>query len=74
MTTLDLVLEAISEQLGQSDYDIDESLFSYGADSLDFLEILMILEDRLEIELNEEDFSLSMSIRKFAETVDEHLQ
>ena len=73
MTTLDLVLEAISEQLGQSDYDIEESLRSYDADSLDFLEILMILEDRLEVELNEEDFSLSMSIRKFAETVDEHL-
>ena len=73
MTTLNLVLEAISEQLGQSDYAIEESLLSYGADSLDFLEILMILEDRLEIILNEEDFSLSMSIRKFAETLNEHL-
>lgn len=52
------IREIVAEQLGISEEEIQEdSLFGrdLGADSLDFYELVMALEEEFDIEISEED-------------------
>ena len=73
MTSLEVVKKALSEHLGQSDYQPDQTLSSLGLDSLDFLEVLMLIEDEVNVDLDEERFKLSMTIQQFSEVLDEFI-
>lgn len=55
--TEDEVVRAIAAQTGSREEDISSSdkLFDLGADSLDIIEIIMELEERIGIEIGEDD-------------------
>ncbi len=69
MVSIDVVINAVVEQLGPGDYEASNTLLECGADSLDFVEILMTIEDAIDISLNEDDFSMSMTLQQMAEVI-----
>ncbi|MFT0533971.1 acyl carrier protein [Castellaniella hirudinis] len=62
----------ISECLGipESSITPDSSLDSLGADSLDVIEIVMALEDRMGIEISDAEFEACESVRDVIELVE----
>lgn len=74
MTSLEITKQAVAEHIGAGDYQPDQTFLSLGIDSLDFLEILMIVEDETDTNLDEERFSLTMTLGQFAEVLNEFLQ
>ena len=71
-STRDYVCEAIREVLGKHPHDIKDSdslVESYGADSLDHLEILMELEDNLRIQIEDADFEACKTVKDVLDLV-----
>lgn len=64
------VIASIRTQLSQGQIaDIEQSLADAGIDSLDFVEIVMHLEDQFGVELDVDQISDKMSVLQFAEWV-----
>jgi len=64
------VIAAIRTQLSEGQIvDIDQSLADAGIDSLDFVEIVMHLEDQFSVELDVDQISDKMSVLQFAKWV-----
>jgi len=69
--TIDVVREIISEQLG-TDLDkvaADAKFVDLGADSLDTVEIMMALEERFEITLDEEGAEKIATVQEAADLI-----
>ena len=67
-----IITESVEAIFGPNyEFDFDDR-FDHHGDSLDFLTLLMEIEDRLDVFLSEEDFSNNNNIT-FAQLVD-HIQ
>lgn len=81
LTTIDSVRRLVSEQLGKASKDVTDnaSLSDLGADELDFVEVVMSLEEHFEVSIPDEVLSAptdgrlpfgKLTVRKLAEIVD----
>lgn len=71
------IREIIAEQLGISEEEIQEdSLFGkdLGADSLDFYELIMALEEEFDIEVSEEDAEKLDNFQKIVQYLESRTQ
>ena len=64
-----IVKESVEAVFGPNyEFDFDDR-FDHHGDSLDFLSLLMEIEDRLDISLHEEDFSNNVTFTQLADHI-----
>lgn len=66
----DLLIELIKKQLAIHNVDESYCLHDLGADSLDTIEILIEIEARLGVSLNEEHFRPDHTVREWVERLE----
>ena len=75
MKAEDLVTEAIEEYLGVVPrYDRQTDWHDLGADSLDLVELLLVVEDKIGVEINEKQLSQVHTVGEFMDLVDRYLE
>ena len=66
-----IVKESVEAIFGQNyEFDFDDR-FDHHGDSLDFLSLLMEIEDRLDISLHEEDYRNTVTFAQLADHITE---
>ncbi len=69
MNYQDIVKESVESLFGQ-DYEFDmNDRFDHHGDSLDFLTLLMEIEDRLDIVLHEEDYQHAVTFAQLSDHI-----
>lgn len=64
------VLAAVAEHYGPGDYTLDMTFGGdLGFDSLDFIELIILVEERIDADLRDDEFRIEMTIREFAAEV-----
>lgn len=69
---IEILKEVVTTQLGPiSSFDPADTLGSLGADTLDEIEILMEVEVRLGVSLDESEFSSTQTLQEWADKIQE---
>lgn len=69
MTTQEKVIIIVNQQLGTLATE-DSTMEELGADSLDFIELIMTLEEEFEIEITDEEAEAANSVSKLITLVE----
>ena len=75
MTTLQRITEIIVDQLGIDESDIlptSDIVSDLGADSLDRIELVMILEEEFDLEIPDEEAEPLRTVQQIVDYVDAH--
>lgn len=71
MTVEEAVKSAIYEHLGEGVSSLDQTLDDFGADSLDAVEVMMIVEELLDVEIDVKKLRDHMTVRDVIRLVEE---
>jgi len=70
MSTLQRVIKIIEDQVGNRDIQSDTKLDYIGTDSLDEVEIVMLLEEDFSIELHDDALETLVTVQDIVDLVD----
>lgn len=69
-----IIKDIICNELNLKDFDINKPILDLGADSLDLIDIIMIIEDRFNIsKINDKDIYTIKTVRDLIQVTERYL-